>query len=384
MNLFEWLASTWDFFNRTWLFWLGLGVLLAAGRNLLAWRGDRLFALDYARRSQESLHLDTIRPVSLLVAAWNEAGHIRQFIASFRALRYPLKHLVLVAGGADGTYELAHSLAGADVTVIEQQPGEGKQRALRCGLEHAAGEVIFLTDADSLLQDESFERTLQPVVSGEEEVCTGASHASLEQMRSIFIASQSVTMIYAQLHAARYATGIFGRNCAVTRAALERSRGLDQPAPTGTDYVLAKTLAGAGYRIRQQPLSRLISAAPRGLRAYLRQQRRWLYNVYVYGRRFGYLSEARRALSTSLVGLGMLVLPWAAFLAGPAVLALWAGLYALAVGSRLRYLGFCRLAIGLRLSPGLAFFQAVMPLVDFVAWAGPLGDYLRPRRERSW
>ena len=69
--------------------------------------------------------------VSVLVAAWNESAHIERHIESFQALRYPHKELVLCAGGTDGTYDMAKKYASEVVKVLEQHPGEGKQRALR-------------------------------------------------------------------------------------------------------------------------------------------------------------------------------------------------------------------------------------------------------------
>src|SRR5687768_5466499 len=86
--------------------------------------------------------------VSILVAAWNEAEHIDDLIASCLRWAYPRKELVLCAGGADDTLRRARRWEGAGVRVLEQLPGEGKQGALERCLREATGEIIVLTDAD--------------------------------------------------------------------------------------------------------------------------------------------------------------------------------------------------------------------------------------------
>ena len=105
--------------------------------------------------------------VSVLVAAWDEKDSIRDHVESFLALRYPQKRLVLCAGGDDGTYEIADGYAGQNVVVLRQPPGEVKQRTLQRCLDQGARGIVFLTDADCLMTDEAFERTLKPIVSGE-------------------------------------------------------------------------------------------------------------------------------------------------------------------------------------------------------------------------
>ncbi|HUV88135.1 MAG TPA: glycosyltransferase, partial [Anaerolineae bacterium] len=160
--------------------------------------------------------------VSILVAAWDEADLIQRHIESFLALRYPRKELILCAGGSDGTYEIARRHAGERVAVLEQQAGEGKQAALSRCLAEAGGELIFLTDADCLLNDEAFTRTLAPLVLEGEAVATGRSRPLPEQLAEPFTVYQWCTDIYVAAQYGEYVPGILGRNCAVTRQALEQ------------------------------------------------------------------------------------------------------------------------------------------------------------------
>lgn len=363
---------------------LGLvGVVLYNGRT---WQRDKALLAQTARPEPlPALEAWPALPkTSVLVAAWNEAHDIEDHIASFRRLRYPHKELVLCAGGTDETYSIAASQAGDDVVVIEQRPREGKQRALARGLRQATGEVVFLTDADCELADEAFERTLWPVAWGLEVACTGSSQPGLGQMHDPFVVAQAAPQLYGGLRAPAYAPGLLGRNCAISREILQRSGALEAPAATGTDYVQAKMLTGVGARIRQAPQSRVVTEYPTRAAPYVRQQRRWLRNVFLHGRTYGAADEVRASLRTSMIGLAMLAAPFLVPLAGGAALVPWLTLFWHGLLSRLRYLLAASALLGF---PVRWKHIAILPLtlvLDFVAWASPLLDYVRPAGRDRW
>lgn len=362
-----------------------LGLAAVAVYNRRLWQRDKRFLAQ--RAAPEPLLPPSEWPelplVSVLVAAWNEAAHIDRHIESFLALRYPHRELVLCAGGDDGTYERVCRYAGPAVKVLRQEPGEGKQRALARAFRETRGEVIFLTDADCLLIDEPFERTLRPVAAGAEVAATGSYRPFDEQLATPFAFSQAATQIYSALYSPEYASGISGANFAVRRALLDATAALDAPAPTGTDYVLAKMLDAAGAHIRQVPDSRMPTDYPATAGAYLRQQRRWLRNVALHGRRFGAQGEVRASLRTSLVGLVMLLLPFGVLLSPwPAIV--WVVLFGQALFARLRYLMIAGAVLDRPIRPAGIIWQGPLLVLDFVAWAGPLGDYLRQHDRWRW
>lgn len=323
--------------------------------------------------------------VSVLVAAWNEADFIQRHIESFLGLRYPQKELVLCAGGSDETYTLAKQYKDSRVKVLEQRPGEGKQRALARSLLATQGEIIFLTDADCLLDDDAFERTVLPIAYRDEEAVTGGSKPLPEQLSNPFVFSQAATQLYSSTHSPAYADGLLGRNCAVTRSLLVRSGALEAEAPTGTDYVTAKELVASGARIRQESASRVFTEYPVTVKQYLKQQRRWLRNVALYGWRYGAWEEVRASLLTSFLGAGMLVWPLTTLLLGPTMLVAWLLFISHAILSRWRYLLFIHHSAHTSTSlHGSVLLMVPFLLLDLVAWSSSLLDYVFPSRRTIW
>ncbi|MGB1249180.1 MAG: glycosyltransferase [Candidatus Promineifilaceae bacterium] len=368
--------------------------ILAAGlawRNWHNWQGDqhKLAHHQTTKLSVPPLEQWQDRPtVSILVAAWNEGASVAALIQSFYALRYPHKQLVVCAGGTDDTFAIAQSAADERVVVVKQVAGMGKQRALHHAFPATTGDIIFLTDADCILDDDSFERTILPLTSGATEVSTGESRPLATQLDNPFIVWQAVGRLYNLLGARKTADGLLGRNCAVTRHLLERSAGLAAEAFTGTDYVLAKKLMAHGATIRHVSHSRIETRYPTTARAYIRQQRRWLRNVAWQGARFGAWGEVRQSLQTSLIGFVMLSLPLIG-LFFPPLLFVWGALLWQMCLARLRYWH-----VGNELlredeatyRPKFAhtLYLPYFILLDFIAWVSTLFDYVSAQRRATW
>jgi hypothetical protein len=369
---------------------LPIGLAAIAAYNAWKWRGDRALAAGLrAELDRSRPRLKSTPRVSVLVAAWNEAGTIARHLESVAALDYPNVQYVLCAGGGDGTLEIARRHAGPRALVLEQAPGEGKQRALRKAYERATGEIVYLTDADCVVGDVAFERILEPLIEEGEAAASGGSIAPPEQRwRQDFPAYLWAVQQYGLTRAPAYVDGLLGRNVAVRRDALEACGAFAADVPTGTDYHLAKALRWNGYRIRNVPASLVVTPYPADWGTYARQQRRWLRNVALLGAQAGAWNEVRASLQTSLLGAAMLA-GGATLFAGPAgrlPFALWCLGLAQGAAARLRYTGFGRLLDGRPLDPPARSLLAALgySVGEFVVWALPLTDYPVAARRRKW
>jgi len=368
---------------------LAAGMAASLAMNAQRWRTDRALAerLRSVARGEPPALSATPR-VSILVAAWNEAGGLERHLHSIQALPYPNIEYIVAAGGHDGTLETARQRTWPGCTVVEQRAGEGKQAALRRALAHTTGDIILLTDADCVLDGASFARLIAPIANGQEQVVTGDSVPLPEQRLGGGLAVfRWAADAYAFARMAQHVEGILGRNCALTRQALRRAGDLRADVGSGTDYHLAKSLRAAGIAIRHEPASTVATGYPTSAGQYIRQQRRWLRNLVLHGLHFGAFREAATSLVTSCIGLGMLLAPLAAILLGPSVLALWALAVIHSAMAKLRYLAFTAVRYapdGPSLSPANAIEAVQLTFVEFFAWAQPLLDYAIPSRRSAW
>lgn len=363
---------------------LGAAVLAAA-----AWRSWRTF-----RASTDAPVSAPVAPgpqgwprvpsVSVLVAAWNEAGHIDRLIDSFERLTYPSTELVICAGGSDGTHDLAMRRSSDRVRVLPQAPGEGKQAALRHSYAVATGEVIVLTDADCQLVDEAFWRLLAPIALGEAAVVTGGSEPSPDQRRRGLVQYQWLLDRWWHHQLPAETDGLLGRNCALTRQALDRVGGFTAEARTGTDYVLAHLLRQDGVRIRAVPESRVISDYPAEPAAYLRMYERWHKNLLIHGPRFAAWADVR-ALLAAFAAYGLTVtLPLAAPLLGRIAVVGPAARVGAAILQRVARAGAGARLAGAPVSPSLVASAVLATFLDIAAVLLAIYAALDPRRRGRW
>lgn len=275
--------------------------------------------------------------VSFLVPAWNAEDDIAGFVEAFLALRYPHKELILCVGGKDDGLKVAERYKGGNVKVLEQLPGEGKQRALAKSFSESTGSVIYLTDIDCRLDTESVWKLLEPIVSGRESVVTGTSVPLEDQCAVGAVVVHWAVERKAAGTRARPTDGLLGRNCAVTREAVNAVHSFRYEAPTGTDYRMAQLLQAQGHRIWFEPQSAVKTAFAWPLGVYTRKQARWLRNVVLYAERPRQAAEFWGALVVLAAPYGFFVLFALSLVAGSFVPSFVALLLLHGVLNRLHY-----------------------------------------------
>lgn len=369
------MSAMWEAANAQSGWVLALGMAAVALWHVWGRRQDKALAPRLRQQTGESPQLQITPMVSVLVPAWNEVDIIGQHVESFLQLHYPNKELVLCAGGGDGSYKVACQRMDEQVVVLEQQKGEGKQRALQRCLERARGEIVFLTDADCLLDDDAFQRTLAPLLEGED-VATGTSRPLQHQLDDPLVIHQWRTDLFVDARRSEYISGLLGRNAAVKREALQEIGGFGAEVNTGTDYHMAKLLLQHGYRIRYVRDSSVRTRYPQSVRSYWRCQARWIRNLMLHGPAFGAYDEVVMALRTALTGWTMLLLPAVSLLGGPIVLAAWGMFLSHAVLAKVRHARFARWYQGIEIPVKQLALMPVYVFVDFIAWGLPLIDFL--------
>lgn len=329
--------------------------------------------------------IETRRPMlSVLVPVWNEVRHIAPFVEAFRRLSYAPRELVLCVGGPDGSLAEAQRLAHADVVVLEQRPGEGKQRALeRCFLA-SHGEALFLTDADAQMTDEAVLATLEPILTGEAQAATGTRSPLPELRHMPLIAYQWALEAAGNARIGRNSTGMLGSNIALHRAAAVSAGSFTWEARTGTDYTLACRLRQAHIPIRFVPNSQMPVGLATNLRDYSRQRARWLRNLVLVGRRFSDWSVVRQGIQPMVIGLVFAALPLAPGRWRRQALTLWCLMLVGAWRRRIAYVLAAPPEARAVLPPSRWPLLLLYTVIDLVTWARAAVESVVPGWRGRW
>src|SRR5689334_18383914 len=95
--------------------------------------------------------------VTVVTAAFNEAGHIEATVRNKLALDYPpdlLDVIVISDESTDGTDEIVNRIAAEDarVQLLRQVPRQGKTSALNLAMPRARGDIVVFSDANSIYE----------------------------------------------------------------------------------------------------------------------------------------------------------------------------------------------------------------------------------------
>jgi len=108
--------------------------------------------------------------ISIMVPAYNEAKVIRSRIENLLELDYPddkYEVLIVESGSTDATYEIAKSVieqkanSKPAIKLIREGERRGKASAINLGAEQAKGDIVLVTDANSIF-DRSVLRKIAP------------------------------------------------------------------------------------------------------------------------------------------------------------------------------------------------------------------------------
>jgi cellulose synthase/poly-beta-1,6-N-acetylglucosamine synthase-like glycosyltransferase len=321
--------------------------------------------------------------VSVLVAGWNEAARIDACLASLEAIAWPGMEILVSAGGDDGSFEVARRHAGERLTVLPQLPGQGKQAALRELLAVSSGEVIYLTDGDSVVPESTLRAVIAPIARGEVEVVTGTCRPYREDVMAPLVFYQWSIDRAVERRRGPDSEGLLGANTAVTRRALTAVGGFDPVVPTGTDYHLARRLRAAGYRIRyvDAAVETEYSSTSRVL---MRRRSRWLRNTLLHGYRLGDRAAVQSSVTTMAMSLGVLALPltfsrwlkWGGFA--------WCAVFGMLTARRFRYAAELGEELGMRIPAGVVVRMPLLTMIDLAASVVAIADLRSEKGRARW
>jgi cellulose synthase/poly-beta-1,6-N-acetylglucosamine synthase-like glycosyltransferase len=112
---------------------------------------------------------DVYRPsISVIVPTFDEALLIARRLENLKKQFYPMDKVEIVlvdSGSTDGTADIAEKwrLGNPDtrLNIVKQLVRKGKADALNTGLGHASGEVVVLTDADSMWDEKALQNAVK-------------------------------------------------------------------------------------------------------------------------------------------------------------------------------------------------------------------------------
>ncbi len=234
--------------------------------EIVFWASIFLIAYPYAVYPPVILVLGRLRPrpvrieprtppVTVLIPAYNEADFIGATVQNKLDQNYPRERLEIIVvsdGSNDGTDDIVRRFADRGVKLLRREGREGKAAALNDAIQHATGEIVVFSDANSLFDRDAIRYMVENFADPQVGYVTG-SMGFLTAGASVSGAGAGAYVRYENLlrRAETRLGSIIGVNGGVD--AVRRSLYTDIPPQLITDFVLPLTVIAGGHRVIFDP-----------------------------------------------------------------------------------------------------------------------------------
>ena len=250
--------------------------------------------------------------VSIMIMTYNEAKVIEEKLVNTLSLDYPkdrLEILVVDSGSTDGTEALVKKYFPQGVKLVEEGERRGKASAINLGLNHASGDVVMITDANTFLAEDCLRRLVKHFA---DEKVGGVSGRFVPITIENGLASKGESL-YWQVEGwmkekeslLDSPSTLVGPITVIRRDVIEK---VDEESIT-EDFEISVAIRGKGYKLVYEPDAKGYEAMPQNISDLIKQKERITIGT------LRTLAKYRKILFNPKYGLyGSLILPSHKFL----------------------------------------------------------------------
>jgi poly-beta-1,6-N-acetyl-D-glucosamine synthase len=289
------VALAWSGISAYWdMPWLGelanhigfpLALLLILGVAIIpGFMNSFLLAGLLLDKRKKRVPLQHYPPLTILIAAYNEASSIVETITSIEKQNYSgeLEVIVINDGSADATAELVSAQTGKYpwLKLVDIRVNGGKAAALNRGLPQATHGLVVTIDADSYLYHNALQSIVERYLQDPPNTRAVAGTVLVRNSRTSWIAKAQEWDYFHGISAIKRVQSLFqgtlvaqGAFSIYDRDTLVQLGGW--PDCIGEDIVLTWAFLKAGYRVGHSEDACLFTDAPATLKQFSRQRQRW-------------------------------------------------------------------------------------------------------------
>ena len=223
-------------------------------------------------------------PITILIAAYNEAADIATTLKSIFLEDYPnTVHVIVINDGSkDETVNIVRSFMSEhqNLSLIDLNQNGGKANALNHGLEQCSTDIVITIDADSYLWKDALRNLVGRYLSDPANTKAVAGEILIRNSREnwitkaqewdYFLGIASVKRIQSLFQGTLVAQGAFSL---YDRKTLVELGGW--PNKVGEDIVLTWKILMAGYRVGHAENACAFTNCPNTFMKFVNQRRRW-------------------------------------------------------------------------------------------------------------
>ena len=149
----------------------------------------------FIKKSQRTM-ISKAEFVSVVIPTLNEAGSIRQIVATIhKEIAVPKEIIIVDGNSSDGTKEIVKNIKFCKLIV---EPRRGYGLALRTGFKHAKGDVVIMVDGDGTYEVGHINLLLDTLIRNNAELCQATRMYDLRKAMGFtnFVANKIITFCF--------------------------------------------------------------------------------------------------------------------------------------------------------------------------------------------
>jgi biofilm PGA synthesis N-glycosyltransferase PgaC len=269
----------------------------------------------FARQEPPGIEPSSYPPITVLIAAFNEAANIGDTLRSIAVQRYPggIEAIVVDDGSTDGTAAEVRATGFSWLRLIVLPRNCGKSMALNNGLALAQHELVVTLDADSWLHADALRLLVRRYLQGAPGLRAVAGAVFVSDAQGSWAARLQYWDYFHGIAAAKRVQSTYGGTLVAQgafslfeRSALQEAGGWKQCV--GEDIVMTWALLKHGWTVDYAENALCFTRVPDTLARLSRQRERWARGMIEALRHHPGILVQRR-LATFLASWN-LVFPW--------------------------------------------------------------------------
>jgi len=257
-------------------------------------------------------------PLTLLVAAYNEAPNVARTLNSILAQHYAGEFEIIVIddGSTDGTAQIVRSISDPRIRLLVQPANRGKASALNRGLEEAGCELVVTVDADCELHPDALRLLVEEYLNGQPQTAAVAGAVFVQNVRSNWLTRLQHWDYFHGIAATKHVQSAYGGTLVAQGAfSLYRRSILREiggwPQGVGEDIIVTWAILRRGWFVGYAADALCFTSVPESLHGLVHQRVRWARGmIEAFRSQPGVL--LKRRLTTFLIGYNLLF-PWMDF-----------------------------------------------------------------------
>ena len=252
-------------------------------------------------------------PVSLLIAAYNEADNIAETFRSIERQDYTgaLEIIVVDDGSTDKTLDILRALQLSNLKIINANHG-GKAKALNAGIQYVSNEIVVCIDADTFLHPQALSRIVARFLSDPADTAAIAGCVLVKNSRATFMTRLQEWDYFTGIASAKRQQSLYqgtlvaqGAFSAFRTRVVKAHQGW--PSVIGEDIVLTWSLIKSGWRIGFEPTAVGFTSAPTTAVGFYRQRKRWARGMIEGLKQHGEMVAKTSRLSSFFVAIDFII-----------------------------------------------------------------------------